>query len=347
MMSIKTVLNNLRAKYANESERDKGAAFERLIAKYLMTDPEYANRLEKVWLWEDWGECADRGMDSGIDLIAHEKNGIYWAVQCKFFNQSYNIQKHDIDSFFTASGREYNINGDYKGFDYRIIISTTDKWSSEAERALEHQGIETQMITLKNLEDSPVDWEQFDTGNPEDMKLKPKKDTRTHQKEAIAAVIKGFQFDDRGKLIMACGTGKTLTALRLCEQYAPKGRILFLAPSIALVSQALRHWTTDAYKPFNAFAVCSDTKVGKDEEDIHLHDLAYPATTKPDKLTQALNKVNNERMTVIFSTYQSIQVISDAQNQGIGSFDIMIMPSPPPFFFCIPTYVKKPSYEIL
>ncbi|MCL4533338.1 MAG: DEAD/DEAH box helicase family protein [Deltaproteobacteria bacterium] len=202
------------------SAREKGTFFERLIAKYLMTDPEYANRLEEVWLWGEWYECSDRGMDSGIDLVAREKDtGIYWAIQCKFFNQSYNIQKHDIDSFFTASGKKYNINGDYKGFDYRLIISTTNNWSGEAEKALENQVIETQRITLENLEESPIDWSLFDIGNPEDIKLKPKRMARPHQEEAVDEAISSFENNDRGKLIMACGTGKTLTALRLCEKY--------------------------------------------------------------------------------------------------------------------------------
>ncbi len=307
------------------SSRDKGSFFEKLIAKYLLTDPEYANKIDKVWTWSEWDECPDRGMDSGIDLVAREiDTGNYWAVQCKFYDQEYNLQKSDIDSFFTASGKRYNINGEYKAFDYRLIVSTTNNWSSEAEKALQNQTISTHRITLENLEESPVDWGLFDIDNPEDIKLKPKRLIRVHQEEAVNAVINGFQDNDRGKLIMACGTGKTLTALRLCEKYAPKGRILFLAPSIALVSQSLRDWTADAYEPFNAFAVCSDTKVGKEDEDIRVHELAYPATTDAQKLVQAVNSSNNGRMTVIFSTYQSIQVISDAQKQGIGSFDIII-----------------------
>ena len=307
------------------SAREKGTFFERLIAKYLMTDPEYANRLEKVWLWGEWDECPDKGIDSGIDLIAREKNtGNYWAVQCKFFNQSYNIQRHDIDSFFTASGKKYNINGEFKGFDYRLIISTTDNWSREAEKALENQVIETQRITLENLEESPIDWILFDIGNHEDLRLKPKRMARPHQEEAVDEVINGFENNDRGKLIMACGTGKTLTALRLCEKYASKGRILFLAPSIGLIAQSLRNWTADAFEPFNAFAVCSDTKIGKNNEDIRVHELAYPATTNAERLLKAVNAAQNGKMTVIFSTYQSIQVVADAQKQGIGPFDIII-----------------------
>ncbi|MBO9494314.1 DEAD/DEAH box helicase [Thalassotalea sp. G20_0] len=136
---------------------------------------------------------------------------------------------------------------------------------------------------------------------------------------------KGFEQHSRGKMIMACGTGKTFTALRLMEEVTPEtGRILFLAPSISLVSQSLREWTAQGVSPINAFVVCSDSKVGKDEEDISLHDLAYPATTDAKKLAAAAKVVSKDRRTIVFSTYQSIQVVSDAQKQGLGDFDLII-----------------------
>ena len=111
---------------------------------------------------------------------------------------------------------------------------------------------------------------------------------------------------------MACGTGKTFTALRLTEQQTPKnGLVLFLAPSISLVSQTLREWSAQALEPFHAFVVCSDSKVGKEEEDIKTHDLAYPATTDAKALAKTANLLTKDRRTVVFCTYQSIQVISD------------------------------------
>src|SRR5690606_24222467 len=112
--------------------------------------------------------------------------------------------------------------------------------------------------------DSPIDWGQFSLSNLKNLKLKKKKELREHQREALAAVATGFAEADRGKLIMACGTGKTFTALRAMEAEVPdNGRVLFLAPSISLVGQSLREWTAEAMEPFHAFAVCSDTKVGK------------------------------------------------------------------------------------
>lgn len=309
---------------ASPTNRDKGTQFEKLIANYLMTDPQYADRLADVWLWSEWPDSS--GADVGIDLVAREGGtGDYWAIQCKFYDPKNPIHKADIDSFFTASGKRFPTKDGERGFSHRIIVSTTDRWSKNAEDALSDQSIPVARLWFKDLADSPIDWSQFSLANVKDIRLKKKKTIREHQAEAIDNVIAGFKDIDRGKLIMACGTGKTLTALRLMEQITPaNGRVLFLAPSISLVSQSLREWTAEALSPLHAFVVCSDTKVGRDEEDISTHDLAYPATTDAKKLTQAASVVSKDRRTVVFSTYQSIQVVADAQKQGFGEFDLII-----------------------
>jgi len=190
--------------------------------------------------------------------------GDYWAIQCKFYDPVHTLQKADIDSFFTASGKRFSTADGERGFSQRLIIATTDKWSQHAEQALEQQTIPVTRLWLKDLAASPVDWSRFSLAKIKDMRLTGKKAPRPHQAEAIANAIESFQASDRGKLIMACGTGKTLAALRLTEQLTKtNGRILFLTPSIALIAQALREWTAQATQPIQAFAVCSDTKVGK------------------------------------------------------------------------------------
>ena len=309
---------------AASTNRDKGTQFERLIANYLMADPQYADRLGDVWLWGEWPERW--GGDDGIDLVARERGtGDYWAIQCKFYDPAHSLQKADIDSFFTASGKGFSTREGKRNFTNRLIVSTTDKWSAKAEEALADQSIPVTRLWFKDLAESPIDWAQFSLSNPADIHLKPKKEVREHQADAIGNVIEGFKEADRGKLIMACGTGKTFTALRLMERITPAtGRVLFLAPSISLVSQSLREWTAEALDPIHAFVVCSDTKVGKDEEDIRTHDLAYPATTDAKKLAKAAQAISADRRTVIFSTYQSIQVIADAQAKGFGEFDLII-----------------------
>jgi predicted helicase len=320
--SIQDLLNELTE--AARTNRDKGTLFERLIANYLVTDPQYSDRLSDVWLWAEWPERWSS--DVGIDLVARERaTGDYWAIQCKFYDPLYAIQKGDIDSFFTASGKRFATKSGACYFANRMLVSTTDKWSKHAEEALTDQTVPVTRLWFKDLAESPIDWSQFSLSKVHDIRLKPKKNLREHQAEAVGHVLKGLENHDRGKLIMACGTGKTFTSLRLAEQIAsPGGRVLFLAPSISLVAQSLREWTSEAETPIHAFVVCSDTKVGKDEEDIRIHDLAYPATTDARKLTAASHAVTADRRTVVFSTYQSIQVLADAQQLGLGEFDLII-----------------------
>lgn len=324
MARIEDVLQQMREDGADN--RILGNRFERLIQNYLLTDPQYANELTDVWLWSEWPQ--NWGQDVGIDLVARTHTGDYWAIQCKFHLPDHTIQKGDIDSFFTASGRSFEVNGERHTFSQRVIVSSTNRWSSLAESALTDQNPPVERISLSTLDASPIDWGQFNPFEPERMVRREGKTLRPHQREAKEATEAHFQNQDRGKLIMACGTGKTFAALRIMESVvAAGGRVLFLAPSISLVSQTLREWASDAEMPFNAFAVCSDSGVGRDQDDIPVHDLAYPATTDPFKLAGAMSaheQAKPERSSVVFSTYHSIDVIRDAQSQGIGAFDLVI-----------------------
>lgn len=323
-----TVLNNLLQQYRHQATdtRNLGDKFERLIANVLVTDLLYANEYSDVWLWNEWQHRS--GADVGIDLVAKTKTGDYHAIQCKFYDSNHSLQKADIDSFFTASGKTFATNEGTQTFSNRIIVSTTDKWSKHAEEALDNQQIPVQRLTLTDLENSAIDWQQFSLEHPDKIQLKSKKTLRPHQKTALEKVAAGFKTADRGKLIMACGTGKTYTVLKIAEQLAPEhGIVLFLVPSIALLSQTLPEWTTEADKTLQSFAVCSDSKVGKksDNEDISTHDLAFPATTDTHKLVnQILGFHGKKQLTVIFSTYQSIAVVAEAQNRGLPEFDLII-----------------------
>lgn len=302
------------------NQRDKGTSFERLMKSYLKLDPLYQDQFKEVYMWGEWPHAIS-AQDHGIDLVAESYNGEFTAIQCKFYSPTYQIQKGDIDSFFTESGRTFEVDGKRKSFEQRIIISTSDKWSAPTEKSLDGQTIPVIRIHIRELEKSPIDWAKFSLGKPENLSLKAKKTLRPHQKEAIDKVLNGYKEYDRGKLIMACGTVKTFTALKLAENISQKGeKILFLVPSISLLSQTLREWTAESETPFHAFAVCSDSKVGKHSEDISKHDLAIPASTDTTSLLKGLEKVKNDKkMIVIFSTYQSIDVISAAQKKALMS----------------------------
>ncbi|MGH7868982.1 MAG: DEAD/DEAH box helicase family protein [Candidatus Dormibacteraceae bacterium] len=259
--SIHDILDELYV--SSTDERDKGDKFERLMAAYLRTDVTWSDRFSDVWLWSDWPGRHGKP-DMGIDLVAKEReSGGLTAIQCKFYHPAHALQKSDIDSFFTASGKE--------SFTGRMIVSTTDKWSRHAEEALVGQQVPVTRLRVRDLDESSVDWSQFSLRAPEVMQLKDKKVLRPHQRLALGRVRDGFQAYGRGKLIMACGTGKTLTSLRIAEALVPPGgSVLFLVPSISLLSQTLKEWTAQAEVPGRPFAVCSDVKVGKrtDSEDI-------------------------------------------------------------------------------
>lgn len=319
-MTIHEILSEFRDDSLNN--RDLGDKFERLIAGYLTTDPQYAEMFgENVWLWQEWPGRGNKP-DTGIDLVAEDKtSGEVWAIQCKFYLPEHTLQKGDIDSFFTASGKS--------PFTRRMIVSTSDKWSKHAEDAINNQTVPTVRLRVQDLDESPVDWSKFSLARMDRMTLKKQHEPRPHQKGAIADVLAGFKEHDRGKLIMACGTGKTFTALRLAEEVVPdNGTALVLVPSISLLSQTLREWTAQSQRHLHAYAICSDAKASKRlaEEDMSVVDLAFPAHTNPAKLVRQFKGLEQRKgaLNVVFSTYQSIAVVADAQKRGLPQFDLVI-----------------------
>ena len=319
--SFQQVLATLREK--SHSTVDQGRYFERLVAFYLKNDPLYKNRFAEVLSYAEWqhrrGEPAN---DVGIDLVAVENNGdekSYWAIQAKFYAEGTPIQRQHVDTFFTASGK--------KPFTHRLFVSTTDNWGANAEKALSDQTIPCIRIGMNELSHSSVQWENFI--DPQNPVAPPRFAPRPHQQEAINAVCAGLQKADRGRLIMACGTGKTYTSLKIAERLAPHdGYILFLVPSLSLLSQSLREWAEKTDIPLRNFIVCSDIKVGHTDEDINIHDLALPATLKPALLGRQLcrNFSDEERrLNVVFCTYHSIGVVAQAQKEhGAPDFDLVI-----------------------
>ncbi|WP_342662984.1 DEAD/DEAH box helicase [Glaciibacter superstes] len=275
-------------------------------------------RFEDVWLWQDWPGRNGK-VDTGIDLVAKERYGDgVCAIQCKFYASSHSIDRGDIDSFFTASGKH--------PFTSRMVISTTDKWSKHAVDALVDQRVKTWRVGIDELAQSDIDWSRYSLAKPDELVAPTLKQLRPHQEQAVADVAKGFKDSPRGKLIMACGTGKTFTSLRAAETIVGSGgSVLFLVPSIALLSQTLKEWAAERNMPLRAFAICSDSKVGKYSEDYSVSDLAYPATTSTAQLLNEVAKAETpDGLTVYFSTYQSIDVVAKAQAAGLAEFDLVI-----------------------
>ncbi len=323
------------------SERDKGFRFERLMQAYLKTTSLYEGQFEEVWLWTEF-PCHDQfgGKDVGIDLVAKTFAGEYWAVQCKCYADDKYITKADVDTFLSTSGKTFEAEGIEQAFVQRLWISTTNKWNSVAELTIRNQTPPVTRLNLIDLEADEVDWEKLQRGLYGKASRPKPFSIMEHQQKAVDKVHEYFQTRDRGKLIMACGTGKTFTSLKIAEnETGNKGLVLFLVPSIALLGQTLRAWSAQASVPIHAVCICSDgqvsqQKVKNDEDEVSIVDLALPASTNTDYILYQLKAIRRETrggMTVVFSTYQSIEVISRAQSEllkrtqgGYGVFDLII-----------------------
>lgn len=328
-MAFDNLLHQLRTTALHT--RDQGDRLERLTKEFLTKDSVQSRLYKKVYLWKDWDGRENFG-DIGIDLVAENVDGGVTAIQCKFYDEHSTIAKEHIDSFISASGR--------KPFTHRIIVSTTDKWSKNAEKMLEEQRFPVQRMGLQTFRDSNIDWSTYSLDDPGEQQVgyKPHKELRPHQDIAITRTLKGLQKDDRGQLIMACGTGKTFTAIRLAEKFAEQNgghaRVLFMVPSLALMSQSISEFSNEIEGPFHAYAVCSDSKVGREKKrgganadlaDLRVEDLQLPATTDGAELAAAMNaNPLDEGLEVVFSTYHSIDAVSEAQAAGIGEFDLII-----------------------
>lgn len=333
MTALQKILNTYRQ--AALTNRESGTYFEELILCYLKNEAAYKDLYSNVWMYADWARLQGvDARDTGIDLVAQvagtdAQPPEYHAIQCKLYAEDHRLQKKDIDSFFTASGK--------KPFSHRIIVSTTNNWSIHAEEALRDQQPPVSKIDLHDLENSQIDWERYSPA--EQPALKPRKILRPHQERALAAIrtnMAGPSGAERGKLIMACGTGKTFTSLKIAEELAGRGgRVLFLVPSLSLLSQTLTEWTQESTIPLHSFAVCSDSDVGKKrkartaDDDVvqtFTHELRFPATTSPQALAREMARRHDAaHMSVVFSTYHSIETISHAQHDySLADFDCII-----------------------
>ena len=324
-------MDALSALRENPTHGNHGLSFEKLMINYFKLDPTLSAEYDEVYGWNDW-PYREQFPDTGIDLVARRaEDGKWAAIQCKFYAPTTYLQKSHLDSFFERSGREFTTENGTETFAHRIIISTTDKWSKNAEEMLDNQPIPVSRIGVGALADSPINWD-IAYPNSEltiNLELKETFEPRPHQQTAIEKTLEGFETHDRGKLIMACGTGKTFTALRLAERVAEnnggRARVLFLVPSISLLSQTLREWTAQARVDLRAYAVCSDSKVSKAAEDIATYDLEVPVSTNGEDIATRLeHRKRAAGLTVVFSTYQSLPAIQDAQAAGLPEFDLVI-----------------------
>lgn len=316
-LGFQSVLNYIR-EHAR-SERQKGDLFEQLMQKYFTEDPDYKDQFSEVYLWKQWAQLRTEfdSTDIGVDLVAEKHDGTYCAIQCKCYAEDTRVSKPHIDSFISASASEI--------FTSRILVNTGGELGENALRTIEPLGDKFRIIRFRDLEDSHFEWPDLSIQAPQQLTYKQRKfHLKDHQKEAFDDVMSGFKESDRGKLIMACGTGKTFTALKIAEQIAgTEGRVLYLVPSISLLSQAMREWSEQRGVPHSYIGICSDTRAGDTAEDSSIQELKIPVTTDPSEISRALHKPDTGKMTVVFCTYQSLRLIEETQNSGTPLFDII------------------------
>lgn len=325
--AFEALLENIR-RASNNVKRDAGTRFETLIKDWLTQDQPYCDLFSKVETFEEWAsshpELTENGKDIGIDLVAtlEDDPHSFAAIQCKFYDKDSIVPKSGVDSFISASDREY--------FKQRYIVATNENWTDNALEEMRRVSPRVQLISRSMLSSSQIDWSIYlHTGKIVQQK---KRTPRKYQEDAIRDVLAGFGNNNRGKLIMACGTGKTFTSMKIAEEMEGNGGfVMFLVPSLALLSQTLTDWKRQSVVPIHAFAVCSDTTTGKADlknidEVTSSSDLCYPATTKADRLAKEVKKARSKPgMTVIFSTYQSIEVVSEAQRKfGMDEIGLIV-----------------------
>ncbi|MGO2646320.1 MAG: restriction endonuclease [Lactococcus cremoris] len=313
----------------NKQQRDRGTAFEYLVQAYLKNEPTYKNLYSAVWMLSE--VPAEYGIptnDIGVDLVAQKKTGELVAVQAKFYDHK--IQKSDIDSFLSQLGKDYYSEG--------IIVSTIDEWGKNAEEAINNRS-DVSRIGLSDLRHSQINWEQWSFEESEKVQVKLPKEPRSYQKEVIEKSLDYFKDHDRGQLIMAPGAGKTFTSLKVAEALAKSSgkvnyKVLYLVPSIQLLTQTLRAWNNDTQMSMSSMVVTSDRNASRgslkqDESNLFVKasDIGFPATTSTEKVLENYEELKHSDPTellVVYSTYQSIGVLGKAQKEGFPEFDLII-----------------------
>ena len=321
-MAERMTLDAVLARFREEAQGNKaalGVRFERFVRAVLTRVPLYQGQFRRVWLWSELGQ----GHDTGIDLVAEAHDGALYGIQAKCYEDGHVVSKPDIDTFLARLGAPIVFEGAKRAFAHGLLFSSTDAWGAHVEAELRDRAIPVQVMTLSRLRAIEADWAVL-AGFAEGPAVPPKA-LRDYQAEALANAARHYAAHDRGKLIMACGTGKTFTSLRLVEQETGgKGLALFLVPSIALLNQTLVAWCDDAARPIHAVCVCSDAQANqraRREEDAPEEDpnaLALPPTTDPAHLAARIAYLRGrhpEALTVVFSTYQSIGVVEEAQRR--------------------------------
>lgn len=314
-----------------DKQRDRGTAFEKMVVAYLKNEPAYKQKFEDVWMLNEVpAKYGISKRDTGVDIVARDYDGDLTAIQAKFYKGK--VSKAGTDSFVAETEKSKYSAG--------ILVSSTDDWNRNAKAELEDTTKPFSIIGLSQLRHASFDWQKFSFAKEnENLSVKKQKKIRKYQQTAINNSLKYFKEHDRGKLIMAPGTGKTFTSLKIAEalmrdQNKKQFNVLYLVPSIQLLSQTLFSWNSDVSDDIHmtSFSVVSDSKANKqkgaDDDDLGAKDIGFEPTTNVEELINHYKLIEDHNlsndMRVVFSTYQSIDVIKQAQKEGYPEFDLIV-----------------------
>ncbi len=318
-----------RIRRESRSEAEKGRWFENLVIRLLRQEPQF--EVAGIWRWDDWPERW--GRDLGIDAVAELVDGRLMAIQCKCHDPRKRLQRAELDKFLNESGKTDQETGE-PVFAQRRVVSTC-LWSPNARAAIEGVPVPPKATHFQQFAHLEM------LGEDEE---RPVRRPLPQQEQAIAAVRKtligppadGGIVHDRCRLIMACGSGKTFTSLRIAEELVPDGgAILFAVPSIALAAGARAEWLAHTRRRLKAAVVCSDATAGgkneKGKEDIGPSELTCDVLTRPAAIARMLSGAEDKPgepppTKVLFCTYHSLGNVAAAQDKRYGApdFDLAI-----------------------
>jgi len=298
------------------TEMQRGDAFEEFCHAFFLLDPVFQFQL--VYRHNQIPHSIRERLgypgiqDLGIDGVGITHEGQIFAYQAKFrSDRKVTPTLRELSTFFTLSDKA----------DWRITIANANKLPSAID-----DRVRQSRILADRFDALEPDFFDRLAGYLKTQRVAPpaKKEPHITQREAITAAVSYYEKNKRGQLILPCGAGKTLAAIWISEKLGAKN-ILIMLPSLSLLSQTLREWAINASLPFRYLCVCSDTTVdlGNDAPIEKISDMDVPVTTEAEAIQNFLNDTIS-RTSIIFSTYQSSKVLSEAVRKSATTFDIGI-----------------------
>ena len=282
----------------------KGREFEALLVRILPTIPE--TEIRRAWTWPDVpAQLRSRlfpqmpRTDTGIDIVAERQDNGIIAIQAKCYKSTARLTLSNVATFLASTSR--------KDIAQRWVV-TTGKWS----RNLANSATECAFIH------APSQWGDIPLRRPGEAIAPHELDTL--QTQAWRDCVEGLTDHDRGQLVMACGTGKTLVSQRVAEELVPPcGVVVYATPSIGLTAQSRKGWLRNAKRPIRTVVVCSDPQAGSGTAGTgRVSEIEAPVTTDPEQIALAVHRAlqavrHNNGFVALFTTYQSMDKVCKSQ----------------------------------